>query len=362
MNAKTRPPISSVLDLSLLIVSRCSGMFARHRLNDQGYQFLEMFGSSIGSLADKESRLFRRFDDASRKYQRRQRNDRPASSHQPIAEDPDGSLPENLQDELLNIAKETSLLTEVKDIRDELGIIDVILDSQLSILADFRSTFLKDTSDATLDVAAEINKRLEVHRKDITRMDRQAESLYVGLTHLLDLKQKHSNALEARFAGDQAAITAKQGQAILVFTIVTIVFLPMSFIATFFSIDLQNWSDGLTAGYVAKYLFGVGLGISIPLIAMAFTLSEIYHTMADVFLRIKRRLLLIFRGRSPGPHQDSDLDSSPVKFDRDTESNGSSPKRLLPLRHDHVLRGRLNPFTHRHISEDLERGGHMRRP
>jgi hypothetical protein len=39
------------------------------------------------------------------------------------------------------------------------------------------------------------------------------------LTHLLDLKQKHANAFEARFARDQAALTAHQGQTILVFTI-----------------------------------------------------------------------------------------------------------------------------------------------
>ncbi|RWA05151.1 hypothetical protein EKO27_g9951 [Xylaria grammica] len=64
-NAKTRPPIESVYDLAMLITSRCSGMFDRNRLDDQNYQFLDMFEASIGVVTDRESRLFSRFNRAS---------------------------------------------------------------------------------------------------------------------------------------------------------------------------------------------------------------------------------------------------------------------------------------------------------
>jgi hypothetical protein len=67
----------------------------------------------------------------------------------------------------------------------------------------------------------------------------------------------------------------------MVFTIVTIVFLPMSFMATFFAInivefpqDSTNGGSGLHLSYVAKYLFGIGFGISIPLITIAFFISD----------------------------------------------------------------------------------------
>jgi len=70
---------------------------------------------------------------------------------------------------------------------------------------------------------------------------------------------QHANAIEARFARDQATLTARQGQTIMVFTLVTIVFLPMSFIAAFFAINVENWSGEngsgrLTVGYISKYM------------------------------------------------------------------------------------------------------------
>ena len=50
MNSKTRPPVKSVYDLATLITGRCSGVFDRHRLGDEDYQFLDMFESSIGQV------------------------------------------------------------------------------------------------------------------------------------------------------------------------------------------------------------------------------------------------------------------------------------------------------------------------
>ena len=50
MNSKTRPPVESVFDLATLITGRCSGVFDRHQLEDEDFQFLDMFESSIGQV------------------------------------------------------------------------------------------------------------------------------------------------------------------------------------------------------------------------------------------------------------------------------------------------------------------------
>ena len=67
----------------------------------------------------------------------------------------------------------------------------------------------------------------------------------------------------------------------MVFTIVTVIFLPMSFMAAFFAINIVefphdpvNGGNGLHLNYVAKYLFGIGFSISIPLIIIAFVMSD----------------------------------------------------------------------------------------
>ena len=50
MSSKTQAPVKSVYDLAILVTGRCSGVFDRHRLGDEDYQFLDMFESSIGEV------------------------------------------------------------------------------------------------------------------------------------------------------------------------------------------------------------------------------------------------------------------------------------------------------------------------
>ncbi|KAK3059761.1 hypothetical protein LTS18_010107, partial [Coniosporium uncinatum] len=50
VNAKTRPPVKSVYDLAMLITTRCSGIWDRHRIDTEEYEFLDMFEISIGDI------------------------------------------------------------------------------------------------------------------------------------------------------------------------------------------------------------------------------------------------------------------------------------------------------------------------
>jgi hypothetical protein len=94
---------------------------------------------------------------------------------------------------------------------------------------------------------------------------------------LLDLKQKYASVFEARYAREQAVSTSRQGHTIMVFTIVTILFvslpstlllqlkstnrvtvkLPMSFMAAFFAINVKEFPHAedstLRLNWVLKY-------------------------------------------------------------------------------------------------------------
>lgn len=96
----------------------------------------------------------------------------------------------------------------------------------------------------------------------------------------------------------------------MVFTIVTIIFLPMSFIAAFFAINLEDWGDRLTIGYVSKYMFGIGLAVSFVFVAAAFLVDDISTVWKTIVRRSKRQFGRLF-SRSPskdhhyhqqGPH------------------------------------------------------------
>lgn len=292
MNSKTRPPIKSVHDLATLITGRCSGVFGRHRLGDENFQFLDMFESSIGEVTNQETELFANFNHASTAAARWLKSQRQRGSP---ANDKEFIRDHTFVDTLLDIDQETALLAEVKDIRDELNMISMVLKHQVSLLDGMMTALLEEVKGSQNQQSQhEIKRRyreqqkvVEVHLRDIERMDKQAENIYTSLTHLLDLKQKHANAFEARFARDQAAFTGRQGQTIMVFTIVTIVFLPMSFIAAVFAIPVRDFphvdgSPSLSMSYVSKIMFGVGLAISIPLIAVAFALDNVSEAVRSM--------------------------------------------------------------------------------
>lgn len=257
-----------------------------------------MFESSVGRVTEELTQLFHHFEKAS--TQSRQWL-RPKRRHKLLRKSKQNE--HESFDPLLDIRAETSLLTEVRDIRDELNILTMVLNAQLFTLGDFRSclidelstdrygssrkptTFVMDIRKRTLDQ----ERRLKVHKRDVDAMDEQAERLYKSLTDLLDLKQKHSNALEARFSSEQALAAAKEGQTVMVFTIVTIIFMPMSFIAAYFGINIDSFGDSLPAEYVATWTFGGGLAISVVFILMAFTVVDITKAAEGFYSFTKRR-------------------------------------------------------------------------
>lgn len=210
-NAKNHSRIQSIYELAMIITTRCTGIFDRHRVESQQFQFFDMFVFSIGQVTNRESELFDKFNEASRLLEKWLRLNCGGSEEQL-----------ELTKDLLDIHEETDLLAEIKDIQDELKILGTLLYDQLAVLDKFKQyteqemqvesnrkmvdPILKDLKQRFHGQRSEI----DLHLSDIDQLLRQADDVKQSLTSLLDLKQKHSNALEARFAREHAIIAAKQ--------------------------------------------------------------------------------------------------------------------------------------------------------
>lgn len=119
--------------------------------------------------------------------------------------------------------------------------------------------------------------------------------------------QAHYNAFQLQVSHDLALDAAKQERAVLVFTIVTIVFSPLSFVAAFFTMNLSIFPEKLTLSYVSRHVFGLGLAVAIPCIILALSLSS----WSSSWKRIQ--------GISDGP-------TSGAAVDHDTFDKNESPK------------------------------------
>ncbi|KAF7885659.1 uncharacterized protein EAF02_004168 [Botrytis sinoallii] len=126
----------------------------------------------------------------------------------------------------------------------------------------------------------------------------------IQLNHLLDLKQKQANISEAesahrqatesleltRFAQVQADQSSQQGKTLMIFTVVTILFLPLSFVAAFFAIEMDKFpldhNGKLPMSYVLKYMLGTSFAVSVPLILLAFNHGRVSRWLATYTTRV----------------------------------------------------------------------------
>jgi len=316
INSTTRPPIRNVHELATLITERCCGIFDRHQWGNDELLFAEMFELSIGLLTRKETALFRRFKSdsvvaahwlrahgkSSAIYEQQLIDAQEAyASEQELYTTDDHGGPilskgglrerdldaEEFVNKLLNIDEEAALLVECKDIEDELEILANVLRQQKQVLKNMEEVFRTSKLvpyDKRMDVYVKLQEQqrsVEADILDILRMARQAKSVNDNLTQVLDLKQKHANAVEARFQRYQAQEATRQGQTIMVFTVVTIVFLPLSFLASLFTINIiefprpRNADAGeLHLGWVLKWILGIGFSVSVPLVLFAFVVGD----------------------------------------------------------------------------------------
>jgi ankyrin repeat protein/Mg2+ and Co2+ transporter CorA len=352
INSKTQPPVKSVYELAALITNRCTGSFDRHEwgYEDLDYMFFEMFELSIGTLTRRATALLERFERdsavAARWLKAHDRANQVPDEHSYVnartsedreneedewLKEPDGEDIGNIDpnpifvNRLLNIAKEAQLLVECNDIEDELLILTAVLQQQRGVLQDMGQA-LKELSSAHGATKHDMPKKcgqqkrlIDQHLLDIERMRKQTKRVNMSLNQVLDLKQKHANALEARFARDQAQGTARQGRTIMVFTIVTIVFLPLSFIAAFFAIDIielhpaPNTGSGIHLQYVAKWLFGVGFAVCMPSILCAFIFADVHGWMWS----LKSWLKFFDRGKADQIKSAQNVQPPPARLKED---------------------------------------------
>ncbi|KKK12297.1 hypothetical protein ARAM_001383 [Aspergillus rambellii] len=116
-----------------------------------------------------------------------------------------------------NILQEAELLREIKDIRDELNILIALAVDQETV---WKQLFqLEDLDNRQFHACTP-----SLIKEDLEDMASEAKTVQESLDSLLDLKQKQASIKEAETGRKQAEDTGKQANTIMVFTVVTIIF------------------------------------------------------------------------------------------------------------------------------------------
>ncbi|RDL33135.1 uncharacterized protein BP5553_08574 [Venustampulla echinocandica] len=255
---KNEAAIPDGYELAKFIINACASLCFAVTLSHQGtLPFPGCYETVIGEVADAETHLFREFTQAV-----------VTEAEEATKEAAKGKVKSDLKinEKVFSIHEETKQLELIKDVRDELNMILMILRDQLKAV---------DESENVSSVkVASLHDNIQLHESEILQLDRRAEKVYIALKDLLDLKQKQANVAEARSQRHQAEETTTQGKAILLFTIITIIFLPLSFLCSFFAIQIVEFPT-LTLSFVLRYMFPISAAISVPCIIVALNFDAI---------------------------------------------------------------------------------------
>lgn len=134
--------------------------------------------------------------------------------------------------------KDLDALLELRDIEDELRTIDKLIQEQQKCVSDMLAQYLELNARGKghngSSFLHEIQQFLGEQQEQIEGMLKSAIAAQRAFKELLDMKQKQANIVEAHLAREQTEVAADQSRSVMIFTIFTIIFLPLSFFATVF--------------------------------------------------------------------------------------------------------------------------------
>ncbi|KAI0861352.1 hypothetical protein F4860DRAFT_177526 [Xylaria cubensis] len=199
----------------------------------------------------------------------------------------------------IDVDKEKGFFHQISDFREELSMIKSILAEQEEVWVEFMSSrwpnqrldqqqgYRQNNEEIKGEISQELPSGVNdeatwrkicrprvlfnKYRRRITKLEEDAERVERNITTKLDLKQKHAAMREAH---STAIISA----AVLGFTIITIIFAPLSFIAALFALPIDEFNKGkmgndkdgvYSSAYIGRWTVATEfVSISITLLAM----------------------------------------------------------------------------------------------
>lgn len=251
-------------DLAALIVLHAVTILLDRTL-DRDLQVLRIFEESISILTESTTKSFKRF-------RTRGFIARPADYNRtPEGKTMTASERDERDRRVANQNREDlSTLLELRDIIDELGTILKLLEQQTTTVK-LMAQYFEDKGYGKVFIESALS-RLEDYRTQVTDMRENAHLAQKAVENLLDLKQKQANVDESRITRWQAEVAQNQSQSVMVFTIFTVIFLPLSFFTSLFGVNVREWS-GEETNPNWSYMLAISAPTSVAIILVALSMA-----------------------------------------------------------------------------------------
>jgi hypothetical protein len=184
----------------------------------------------------------------------------------------------------------TSALLELRDLEDELLVLLVLFERQhavlTSMLAAFGSPQLRDKTINGRAFLSEAIRRVGEYKRRAEEMGMRVRSTRDDYDKLLQMVQRQAQVDEVRLSRLHADLASAQSRSIMIFTIFTVIFLPLTFFTALFGMNTREWDANIpTLGFIGA----VSIPSSVGLIAIS--LIAAFSTHARQLLRGARNLI-----------------------------------------------------------------------
>ncbi|MCJ1244358.1 hypothetical protein MMC30_001556 [Trapelia coarctata] len=185
--------------------------------------------------------------------------------------------------------EDTMAILELRDIHDELQSLRKLFDQQKETIIQMTDVYLRpecvEHSKNGLTILREALDKLTEYIHQVDSMIKSAERTRKDFEKLLDLKQRQANVDEARLARYQADLTSAQSRAVLVFTVFTVIFLPLTFFTGLFGMNINEWSGAATnVSWRTVVEWSIPLSLAITCTALVLALSMRIRKFAKNFV------------------------------------------------------------------------------
>lgn len=304
------------------------------RTTDRNLQVFRVFEEYISILTEQQTLSFKEFRN---NHQYKKAKDINAQQH-------------------IDNRKDLDALLELRDIEDELSTIEKLIKEQQSCV----SEMIKQYRDLNtrhgkgfngINFLYDVDQFLTEHKEQLDGMLKGAQAAQKAFKELLDMKQKQANIVEAHLAREQTEVAADQSRSVMIFTIFTIIFLPLSFFASVFGINAREWSGNPgnensalpTLHEIFTYMGAISLAVIVVALMVAFNrharrLSyRIWKIFAKPYFNLLGRLGINPRRPPDQPSRASTLGSMEIDLEKQAaiDAEKARAKRLSTLSRTH---------------------------
>lgn len=186
----------------------------------------------------------------------------------------------------------TSAMMELRDMEDELRTLMKLFETQTIMLSRMLEIYegdsLRDLTHNGRGYLGEALERLAEYKTQTTEMIDRVVATRGDYEKLLEMAQRQAQVDDVRWSRLQTELASSQNLSVMIFTIFTVIFLPLSFFTSLFGMNVIEWDNQLpTMAFIGEISLPISFFLIVATLVAAFS-SRVQIFCGTVWLRLKR--------------------------------------------------------------------------